>query len=63
MTTYINAEEAVSNIAMCFKNKLVPMVCGSPGTGKSAIMHQIADKYQLKLIDIRLSQCDPTDLN
>ena len=44
------------------KAGIVPMVHGSPGIGKSQIVHQIADKYGLQLIDLRLSQCDPTDL-
>ena len=43
--------------------KLVPMMTGSPALGKSAIVAQIAKKYGLKMIDLRLSQCDPTDLN
>ena len=42
---------------------LVPNLLGSPGIAKSAILHQIADENKLKLIDIRLSQMDPTDLN
>lgn len=44
------------------KAKLVPMIHGSPAIGKSAIVHQIAEEFGLKLIDLRLSQCDPTDL-
>jgi len=62
-TTKINAVEAVNHISMCFFNKLVPFLSGSPGIGKSDIFKQIAAKYKLKLIDIRLSQCDPTDLS
>lgn len=38
------------------------MLVGSPGCGKSQIIYQIAKHYNLKVIDIRLSQCDPTDL-
>ena len=38
------------------------MLHGSPGIGKSQIVHQIAQQYGLELIDLRLSQCDPTDL-
>ena len=38
------------------------MVAGSPGIGKSGIAYQLADQYKLKVIDLRLSQCDPTDL-
>ena len=34
----------------------------SPAIGKSGIVHQIAEQYNLLLIDLRLSQCDPTDL-
>lgn len=41
---------------------LVPMVEGSPGVGKSAIALGIASQLNAKLIDLRLSQCDPTDL-
>jgi len=63
MTTQINAEQAVNNITMCFQNNLVPFLHGSPGIGKSAIVQQIAKKYKLHLIDIRLSQCDPTDMS
>ncbi|AYA64283.1 AAA family ATPase [Alteromonas sp. RKMC-009] len=42
---------------------LVPMLHGSPGIGKSDVVKQIAEEYNLQLIDVRLSQCDPTDLN
>lgn len=42
---------------------LVPYVQGSPGIGKSDIYRKIAKKWNLKLIDVRLSQCAPEDLN
>ena len=38
------------------------MLWGPPGVGKSQIIAQIADKHQVPLIDIRLSQMEPTDL-
>ena len=38
------------------------MLQGSPGCGKSGLIHQIAEEYNCKLIDLRLSQCDPVDL-
>lgn len=44
------------------KNNIVPYLKGSPAIGKSAAIHAIAKKYDLKVIDIRLAQCDPTDL-
>jgi hypothetical protein len=49
MTTYIRAG-------------LVPFLVGSPGIGKSHIIHALAKYFNLKVIDVRLSQCDPTDL-
>lgn len=42
---------------------LVPYLQSSPGVGKSSIVKEIADDYDLQLIDIRLSQIDPTELN
>ena len=59
----VNLKEAANIIEQCLKVKLVPMLTGSPALGKSAIVAQIAQKFGLKMIDLRLSQCDPTDLN
>lgn len=41
----------------------VPMLHGSPAIGKSAVNRMIAEKFNLKMIDVRLSTCDPTELN
>ena len=59
----VKISQAVRMITTAIKAKVVPYIVGSPGTGKSQIVHQIAENYNLQLIDIRLSQCDPTDLN
>lgn len=58
----VKASQATRMIAGYLKAGLVPMVTGSPGIGKSQIVHKIAEEYNLKVIDLRLSQCDPTDL-
>jgi hypothetical protein len=58
----INSVQASDQVALCMKAGLVPFIKGSPGIGKSAIVRKVADDYNLKLIDIRLAQCDPTDL-
>ena len=42
---------------------LVPFITGSPGTAKSDIVKQVASDFNLQLIDVRLSQMDPTDLS
>jgi hypothetical protein len=46
-----------------FTAGLVPNLLSSPGLGKSALAAQIAEQFNLKLIDIRLSYYDPADLN
>jgi len=62
MAFEVNLAQAKEMVIDCLFAKLVPMVVGSPGMGKSAIIKQIAKELNLKLIDLRLAQCDPTDL-
>lgn len=38
------------------------MLWGPPGVGKSQMIAQVADKHNVPVIDIRLSQMEPTDL-
>lgn len=42
---------------------LVPHVQGSPGIGKSDIIRNLAKKWNLKVLDTRLSTAAPEDLN
>jgi len=58
----VKISQAIEMITSYILAKLVPMLEGSPGMGKSQIVHQIAREYNLKVIDVRLAQCDPTDL-
>jgi hypothetical protein len=58
----VKHSQALSLIALYLQCGLVPMLHGSPGIGKSDLIRQIAKKFNLLLIDLRLSQCDPTDL-
>lgn len=39
-----------------------PMVTASPGVGKSDIIRSIAKEYLMKVIDLRISQCEPVDM-
>lgn len=41
---------------------LIPFLEGPPGVGKSSHLRAVADSFNLKLIDVRLSTLDPTDL-
>lgn len=58
----VKISQAERIIIGAIKSRVVPMLKGSPGCGKSQLIHQIAEQFNLELIDIRLSQCDPTDL-
>jgi hypothetical protein len=61
-TLVVKIKEARSLIELAIRAGLVPLLHGSPAIGKSSIIKAIAKAYNLKLIDLRLSQCDPTDL-
>ena len=54
--------EAMAFIETCLKVREIPYIAGPPGIGKSAIVAQIADMYDLELLDIRLSQYLTEDL-
>lgn len=58
----ISTKQAPKSIEHILRAGLVAMLHGSPGTAKSSIVMQTAERRQLKVIDLRLSQCDPTDL-
>lgn len=56
-------KEAMHYAEMVIRAGRVPYIAGSPGLGKSAGLAKIARKYNLKMIDIRLAQEDPTTIN
>jgi hypothetical protein len=58
----VKISQASAMLTSYIRAKLVPMLVGSPGCGKSQVIYQIAKEHNLKVIDLRLSQCDPTDL-
>ena len=58
----VKISQATRLMIAAIKSRVSPVLKGSPGAGKSQSVHQIAEQFQLELIDIRLSQCDPTDL-
>lgn len=63
LATQVTVSQAISMIIKAIKAKKVVMLKGSPAIGKSSIVHTIGAMFNLKVIDLRLSQCDPTDLN
>ena len=54
--------KAKASAIRCIMAGLVPFIQSSPGMGKSSLAKEIADEGNLELIDIRLSQCAPEDL-
>lgn len=59
----MNISKLKECVFITLKANLTPFIQGSPGLGKSAIVREIAEENKMKLIDVRLSQCDISDLN
>lgn len=59
----VTPSQAKKEIIRCISKRRVPLLTSSPGVGKSALVAEIAKEFRLKLIDLRLSQCMPEDLN
>ncbi|QDH84737.1 ATPase [Achromobacter phage vB_AxyP_19-32_Axy24] len=57
-----NSRQVRSMIERAVLSNLVLMITSSPGMGKSALVKSVAEQYNLKLIDHRLSTSAPEDL-
>ena len=44
------------------KSNIVPFISSSPGIGKSSIVKTFAKQFNLKVIDLRLTEMDATDI-
>jgi hypothetical protein len=58
----VTANEARSSILRCFKVKRPLFLWGPPGIGKSELVAGLADSLGGHMIDLRLSQMEPTDI-
>ena len=58
----VTPKQAMEDSIRCIQAGIVPFLQSSPGIGKSSIAREIASAGKLKLIDLRLSQCAPEDL-
>ena len=66
MTTSLyrsSPRDAKSFVIDCIQAGLVPFLQSSPGMGKSSIMAEIANEFNLVMIDHRLSTSAPEDLS
>lgn len=61
-TRAINSNQARKAIHKAIKTKRPVFLWGPPGIGKSEVVEQITNELGGYMIDIRLSQIDPTDL-
>ena len=62
MAYTVSLADAKEMVKRCLQARLMPMVTGSPGCGKSEMIKSIANEYNLKLIDERLSTDEPPDM-
>ena len=58
----VTPNSAKKSIVRAFKKKRPLFIWGPPGIGKSDIVHQIGEQMEAKVIDIRLSLWEPTDI-
>jgi MoxR-like ATPase len=58
----VTPSEARSRVLRAFKSKRPIFLWGPPGIGKSELIEGITEELGGKLIDLRLGQCEPTDL-
>jgi len=58
----VTSVEARRALIRCFKRQRPVFLWGPPGIGKSELVASIANDLNGKMIDLRLSQMDPTDL-
>jgi len=58
----ISIGQSAELVEDCIEAGLVPLVLGPPGTGKTAMINQVANQFNLKLIGHNLTTSEPTDL-
>lgn len=59
----MNMPEISQAIKICIQSRVVPMLWGAPGIGKSDLIRQIGKEFDVPVIDVRLSQKDPVLLS
>ncbi|WP_432481732.1 AAA family ATPase [Moraxella sp. ZY200743] len=56
-------KQVAQHIPQLWKAGIVPFLHSSPAQGKSSLAKQLAKEFGLKVIDLRLTELDPTDLS
>lgn len=56
-------EQVVKHCSTILQSGHIPMLYGKPGSGKSSLAAYVAKMFNLFLIDLRLTDYEPTDIN
>lgn len=59
----VNTRTIIPNLMVDLLSDTVPLILGSPGIGKSAVVRFVADQINALLIDVRVTAMDPQDFN
>lgn len=62
ITPAIGTSQLYDQLDILLQTNTPVFIHGSPGIGKSYIVNDIANKNELEIIDVRLSQLDAVDL-
>lgn len=57
-----NLANVPERLKLALRAKRTPILLSAPGVGKSSVVKKFAEDHNLKLIDVRLSQMEPTEL-
>lgn len=60
---YTTLKQVAPLIPQLWKAGIVPFLHSSPAQGKSSLSKQLAEQFKLKVIDLRLTELDSTDLS
>lgn len=57
-----NYDDAITRVYNLLNLDMSVMLTGSPGVGKSSMAAELAEKFNLEMVDIRLAQKDPAEI-
>lgn len=58
----ISHKKLKNQIKLAYKKKQTLFIWGAPGIGKSDVTKQASEELAVDLIDVRITQLDPSDL-
>lgn len=61
LQTYMNVNETIQFMEVCFKNSIVPCLLGHTGVGKTEVVRKMAADTGRKLTILYVSQLEPSD--